>query len=123
MKPLAERRPETDGLVDSPLSSPMLQPWEVFDQDLFDTEMLRVFSRSWIWLGDTEDLQRPGDYITGTIGSQPIVVVHTAAGEIKGYLNTELFSYFHAMQGGASIRPAACGEVSYSKSPVRTTYL
>ena len=78
---------ETDGLVNSPLSTPMLQPWEVFDQELFDLEMLRVFARSWVWLGDTEDLQRPGDYITATIGSQPIVVVHTAAGEIKGYLN------------------------------------
>jgi len=81
------KRSETDGLVNSPLSTPMLQPWEVFDQELFDLEMLRVFARSWIWLGDTEDLQNPGDYITATIGSQPIVVVRTAAGDIKGYLN------------------------------------
>lgn len=80
-------RPETDGLVNSSLASPMLQPWEVFDQELFDLEMLRVFARSWIWLGDTEDLQQPGDYITATIGSQPVVVVRTASGEVKGYLN------------------------------------
>ena len=65
----------------------MLQPWEVYDQDLFDLEMLRVFGRSWVWLGDTEDLQQPGDYITGTIGAQPVVVVRTADGEIKGFLN------------------------------------
>ena len=80
-------RAETAGLVNSPLSTPMLQPWEVFDQELFDLEMVRVFARSWIWLGDTEDLQAPGDYITGTIGSQPVVVVRTASGEIKGFLN------------------------------------
>ncbi|MBI5089604.1 MAG: aromatic ring-hydroxylating dioxygenase subunit alpha [Actinobacteria bacterium] len=78
---------ETDGLVRSPLATPMLQPWEVYDQELFDLEMLRVFGRSWVWLGDTEDLQQPGDYISGVIGAQPVVVVRTADGQIKGYLN------------------------------------
>ena len=81
------RRTETDGLVDSPLASPMLQPWEVFDQELFDLEMVRVFARSWVWLGDTDDLQQPGAFITAPIGSQPIVVVRTASGEVKGFLN------------------------------------
>ncbi|MGD9995487.1 MAG: aromatic ring-hydroxylating dioxygenase subunit alpha [Ilumatobacteraceae bacterium] len=88
---VAERREarlaETEGLVRSPLPTPMLQPWEVYDQDLFDLEMLRVFGRSWVWLGDTEDLQAPGDYISGVIGAQPVVVVRTADGQIKGYLN------------------------------------
>lgn len=79
-------REETNGLV--PWSdSPMLQPWEVYDRDLFDLEMVRVFGRAWVWLGDTEDLQQPGDYITGRIGAQPVLVVRTAAGEIKGFLN------------------------------------
>lgn len=77
---------ETDGLVpDTP--SPMLQPWEVYDRDLFELEMIRVFGRSWVWLGDTEDLQKPGDFLTGRIGAQSVLVVRTADGEIKGFLN------------------------------------
>jgi phenylpropionate dioxygenase-like ring-hydroxylating dioxygenase large terminal subunit len=79
---------ETDGLVRSPVPTPMLQPWEVFDQDLFDLEMTRVFARSWVWLGDTEDLAEPGDYITGTIGYQSVLVIRTPSGEIKGLLNS-----------------------------------
>ena len=71
----------------SPLPTPMLQPWEVFDQELFDLEMVRVFGRSWVWLGDTEDLSSPGDYLTGAIGYQRVLVVRTADGEIKGFLN------------------------------------
>ena len=55
--------------------------------DLFDLEMIRVFGRSWVWLGDTEDLQEPGDFLTGTIGDQSVLVVRTADGEIKGFLN------------------------------------
>ena len=75
---------ETDGLVpDTP--SPMLQPWEVYDRDLFELEMIRVFGRSWVWLGDTEDLQSPGDFLTGRIGAQSVLVVRTADGEIKGF--------------------------------------
>ena len=41
--------------------SPMLQPWEVYDRDLFDIEMVRVFGRSWVWLGDTEEAPIEGD--------------------------------------------------------------
>ena len=78
---------ESDGLVRSPLESPMLQPWEVWDQSLFDLEMMRVFARSWIWLGDTEDLQREGDFITGRIGYQSVLVIRQADGSIKGFLN------------------------------------
>lgn len=82
-----ERMAETDGLVDSPLPTPMLQPWEAYDRELFDLEMVRVFGRSWLWLGDTDDLQKPGDYVTGTIGTQPVIVIRTTDGQIKGYLN------------------------------------
>ena len=78
---------EGSGLVNSPLASPMLQPWEVWDQELFDAEMMRVFGRSWVWLGDTEDLRSPGDYITGKIGYQPVLVVRQSDGAIKGFLN------------------------------------
>jgi choline monooxygenase len=82
------RRWETElsGLVPE-TPSPMLQPWEVWDQDLFDLEMVRVFARSWVWIGDTDDLARPGDYITGRIGYQSVVVVRGDGGEVRGFLN------------------------------------
>ena len=84
---LQRRVAETTGLVHAPVDSPMLQPYEVFDQELFDLEMVRVFGRSWVWLGDTEDLTEPGDYITGTIGYQPVMVIRQEDGSIRGFLN------------------------------------
>jgi len=88
---IAERagrsREEFGGLVPTTPDSPMLQPWEVYDQDLFDLEMVRVFARSWVWLGDTEDLQQPGDFITGMIGMQPVIVIRQTDGSVKGFLN------------------------------------
>jgi phenylpropionate dioxygenase-like ring-hydroxylating dioxygenase large terminal subunit len=78
---------ELSGLVRSPLPTPMLQPWEIFDQDLFDLEMVRVFARSWVWLGDNEDLVNPGDFITGKIGYQPVLVIRQEDGSLRGFLN------------------------------------
>ena len=78
---------ETDGLVVSPLPTPMLQPPEVNDQGRFDLEMVRVFGRSWVWLGDVEDLRQPGDFIAGTIGTQPVVVIRQDDGSVRGFLN------------------------------------
>ena len=78
---------ETTGLVVSPVDTPMLQPHEVYDQQLFDLEMVRVFGRSWVWLGDTEDLTEPGDFITANIGTQPVMVIRQQDGTLKGFLN------------------------------------
>src|SRR5438105_14946005 len=87
---LAERRQgledELSGLVPA-TPSPMLQPWEVWDQDLFDLEMVRVFARSWVWLGDMEDLREPGDFVTGRIGYQSVIVLRQEDGSVRGFLN------------------------------------
>jgi phenylpropionate dioxygenase-like ring-hydroxylating dioxygenase large terminal subunit len=80
-------REECGGLVRPRHDSPMLQPYEVFDQGLFDLEMVRVFARSWIWLGDTEDLTQPGDYITASIGYQAVIVIRQHDGGLRGFLN------------------------------------
>jgi len=59
----------------------------VWDQDLFDLEMVRVFARSWVWLGDMEDLRQPGDFITGRIGYQSVIVLRQDDGSVRGFLN------------------------------------
>ena len=78
---------ETAGLVPTPIESPLLQPWEIWGDERFDLEMTRIFARSWLWLGDLEDLQEPGDFITGKMGYQPVVVIRQEDGSIKGFLN------------------------------------
>ncbi len=83
----AERSAERGGLVPTTIPTDFVQPWEVFDQELFDLEMVRVFARSWVWLGDIEDLVKPGDFITGTIGYQPVIVIRQSDGGVKGFLN------------------------------------
>src|SRR3546814_17054145 len=91
----------------------MLQPWEVYDQDLFDLEMVRVFARSWVWLGDTEDLAEPGDFITGRIGMQPVIVIRQTHGSVKGFLN----HCRHRASGPAFEPPGQCRRTLTRPSP------
>ncbi len=102
----AQRLEETAGLVPSRLPTPMLQPYEVYDQDLFDLEMIRVFGRSWVWLGDTEDLRNPGDYITANIGYQSVIVIRQTDGSVKGFLN----NCRHRASGLAFDEAGHCGK-------------
>jgi choline monooxygenase len=96
---------ETAGLVPVTEGTPMLQPYEVYDQDLFDLEMVRVFGRAWVWLGDTEDLTEPGDFVTTQIGYQSVLVVRQEDGTIRGFLN----NCRHRASGLASDAAGNCG--------------
>jgi len=54
---------------------------------IFDLEMSRIFPRCWIFVGDAFDLSDPGDYITETIGDEPILVVRGEDGELHAFSN------------------------------------
>jgi phenylpropionate dioxygenase-like ring-hydroxylating dioxygenase large terminal subunit len=83
-----DARSDAVGLVPVDVSSRLLRPSEVFDPELFATEMVRVHGRSWILLGDVEDLAMPGDFLTGRIGMQSVVVVRDDNDAVRGFLNT-----------------------------------
>lgn len=57
------------------------------DQRLFDLEMRRVFLNSWVFVAHEAMLPEPGDYVTSTIGKQPVIVTRDEQGEIHVLLN------------------------------------
>ena len=59
-----------------------------------------------MWLGDTEDLQQPGDFITGTIGYQSVLVIRKDDGSIKGFLN----NCRHRASAWSPSPPGNCGK-------------
>jgi choline monooxygenase len=54
---------------------------------LFDLEQRTVFSRSWQMIGRAEQVSQRGQYITGEIGGEPIVVVRGNDGVLRGFYN------------------------------------
>src|SRR4029453_12803163 len=73
---------------------------------------VRVFCRSGVWLGDTEDRREPGDYIVSSIGYQQVFVIRTSSGEIRGFLN--------ACRHRAS--PVLFGDTGHCKSTMTCPY-
>ncbi|MGB6310161.1 MAG: aromatic ring-hydroxylating dioxygenase subunit alpha [Steroidobacteraceae bacterium] len=58
------------------------------DQDVFEFDVERVFTRSWLLIGFEVELPEPGSHLALTIGTNPILVVRGRDGEIRGFHNT-----------------------------------
>ncbi len=58
------------------------------DEQIYDVEMERVFGRSWLFLAHESMLpKRGGDYITTSMGDDPVVVVNRGDGEVAAFMN------------------------------------
>jgi phenylpropionate dioxygenase-like ring-hydroxylating dioxygenase large terminal subunit len=64
--------------------------------------MKHIFERGWVFLGLASQLPRPHDYITTTIGRQPVVVMRDGEGRLGAFLNS-------CRHKGAQICPLASG--------------
>jgi 3-phenylpropionate/trans-cinnamate dioxygenase alpha subunit len=57
------------------------------DEDIYDAEMAKVFGQSWLFLAHESMVPRKGDYLTTTMGDDPVVVVRQPDGEFVAFLN------------------------------------
>lgn len=57
------------------------------DPAIFETEMDRIFHRTWIYVGHESQVPEPGDYYTAQIGRQPLFMVRGADGGIHVLYN------------------------------------
>jgi Rieske 2Fe-2S family protein len=72
--------------VQSPLGE-ALEPRLYLDPELIEVEQERIFERTWQLIGHVSALPRPGSYITGFAGSQPVLVVRDESGVLRAYRN------------------------------------
>jgi choline monooxygenase len=57
------------------------------DPELAELEQQRIFARSWQLVGHVSQLPRPGDYLTGSAGVQPVLVIRAEDGELRAFRN------------------------------------
>jgi benzoate/toluate 1,2-dioxygenase alpha subunit len=53
------------------------------DDDVFQLEMEHLFTNTWIYVGHDSQVPNVGDYISTTIGTQPVLMVRHGDGSIK----------------------------------------
>jgi phenylpropionate dioxygenase-like ring-hydroxylating dioxygenase large terminal subunit len=57
------------------------------DPEVFQLEMERLWSRTWIYVGHTSQVPRAGDFITADIAAQPVIMVRHTDGKVRVLLN------------------------------------
>ena len=55
--------------------------------ETFDFERERIFARSWICVGRTEQLEKTGDYVLADVASESLIITRDAASRIRALYN------------------------------------
>jgi choline monooxygenase len=67
-------------------ASTIPSPWYV-DARVADLELENVFSKTWQVIGRTDQIQKPGDFLTFTVAGEPIVAVRGTDGQLRAFYN------------------------------------
>ncbi|EKV03241.1 deoxyhypusine synthase [Leptolyngbya sp. PCC 7375] len=75
-----------------PVSQPSSTPLEFLgqpyiDPEFFARELRHVWHHSWQCVARDEDIPEPGDYVTCTLGQEPIIVLRASDGSLKAMHN------------------------------------
>ncbi len=63
-------------------------PAEMYtSEEIYRLEQEQVFGKNWCYVGHASQLQGAGSYFTVDIAEQPLVIVQTKTGELKGFYN------------------------------------
>ena len=57
------------------------------DPAVFERERREVFAKAWIIVGHVAEVAAPGDFTTGDIGGEPVVVVRDEDGSLRAFSN------------------------------------
>jgi choline monooxygenase len=84
-------------------------PWYV-DPRIAELERQTVFSRSWQVMGRTDQVAKPGQFVTATVAGEPVVAVRGNDGVLRAFYNV---CRHHA----AAVVTEPCGQASILHCP------
>ena len=80
------------------------------DPEIFKLEMKRIWGRSWVYVGHESQVNQPGQFITTTIGSEPVVLVRDKENGIHVLYN-------RCGHKGSKVVVKPCGKSSVFRCP------
>lgn len=73
-------------LVD--LEARTVSPEIFLDENIYRVEQEKIFGRSWLYLGHETQVPRPGDYVCGYMGEEPVILWRGGDGTIRAFINS-----------------------------------
>ena len=68
--------------------SPHSMPgWYYADHQVFELEKTKVFAEGWVCVGHQSEISKTGQYMTVTIGDEPVVILRDRQGQVRAYSN------------------------------------
>src|SRR5690606_35566940 len=58
------------------------------DAEIFELEKREIFDKCWLYAGHESEIKKPGDFITRRVGGRPLILVRSADGEPRVFLNS-----------------------------------
>jgi choline monooxygenase len=85
-----------------------LHPGLYRSPEILALENARIFEAEWLCLGRTADIPNVGDYLTSTIGDQPVVAVRATDGTVKTHANVCLHRMMRLLDGCGHTNRIVC---------------
>jgi phenylpropionate dioxygenase-like ring-hydroxylating dioxygenase large terminal subunit len=57
------------------------------DPALFESEMSKIFEKTWVWVAHESEIAQPGDFKMAMVGLQPVIVVRDREGRVHVHVN------------------------------------
>jgi choline monooxygenase len=80
------------------------------DPRIRQLELQNVFSRAWQAVGRTEQVEKPGQYVTASVAGEPVVAVRGSDGKLRAFYNV---CRHHAM----TVMNEPCGHAQHMRCP------
>ncbi|MGH6718457.1 MAG: aromatic ring-hydroxylating oxygenase subunit alpha [Alphaproteobacteria bacterium] len=94
------RRP----LDEDPEASYTLPARWYHDPAVYEREMTAIFHKTWHYVGHASQVAAPGDYVTGRVADQRVMVVRGRDGRLRGFHNTCQHRGHQVLSGAGNLK-------------------
>ncbi|MEM7059230.1 MAG: SRPBCC family protein [Pseudomonadota bacterium] len=100
---------ELKAMVATPFETSSAIPKSAYTSEAFlDRELQDIFKQEWVCVGRTDQLAKPGDYLTYELAGQPVLVVRDRDGVLRAMSNVCLHRMSTIMEGSGSTATLRC---------------